>query len=129
MPILTCAGECTYYGEPQENPNVAMARVLTGGATKIAGLVMNGQVLKKALDAKNYIAPAAGASKEVYKEIMSDRVTNNSVTDRDHSNQISDTSVSDVRVYDTSVTDTSATNTSVFVTDTSVSGVTTATGE
>jgi hypothetical protein len=85
MPILTCAGECTYYGEPQENPNVAMARVLTGGATKIAGLVMNGQVLKKALDAKNYIAPAAGASKEVYKEIMSDRVTNNSVTDRDHS--------------------------------------------
>jgi hypothetical protein len=29
-----------------------MARVLTGGATKIAGLVMNGQVLKKALDAK-----------------------------------------------------------------------------
>jgi hypothetical protein len=108
MPILTCAGECTYYGPPQRNPNVEMAEVLTGGAVKMALGLANASVLKKAFD---------GNSSSNTNTIERTTTTNNSVTDRSAVSDVSSSeSVSSTSTY---ISDTSATS----VSDTSVSDV------
>jgi hypothetical protein len=102
LPILTCAGECTYYGPPQRNPNVEMAEVLTGGAVKMALGLANASVLKKAFDGN-------GSSNTNTIE----RTTNNTsttdrsaISDRDYS---SVTSTSDRSVSNASISDVSST--------------------
>jgi hypothetical protein len=108
LPILTCVGECTYYGPPQRNPNVEMAEVLTGGAVKLALGLANASVLKKAFDGKGSTATT----------------TNNSVTDRSAISDVSNSeSVSNsTYISDTSsVSDTSISDTSSFISDTSSS--------
>lgn len=89
MPILTCVGECTYYGPPQRNPNVEMAEVLTGGAAKLGLGLINGSVMKAAFDNNN--------------NSTIERTTTTSDTSATF---VSDTSVSDTSVSDTSVSDT-----------------------
>jgi hypothetical protein len=100
MPILTCAGECTYYGPPQRNPNVEMAEVLTGGVVKMALGLANASVLKKAFDGNS-------------SNNTIERTTNNSITDRSAVSDISNSeSVSSESVSNTFISDTSSTNVS-----------------
>lgn len=101
MPILTCAGECTYYGPAPENPNVAMAKVLTGGAVKLGLGLADASVLKSALGGNNN-------SNTIERTTNNNSVTDRSaVSDRDHSS-VTNTSVSNTSVSDTSVSDVSS---------------------
>ena len=94
-PVLTCSGECTYYGPQQPDPRVEMARVLTGGLTSIGGIIVGGDVLKS-------LSASSGTTNTI------ERTTNNST---DRASSVNNTSVSDRS--STSVTDTSINNTSV----------------
>lgn len=106
-PVLTCSGDCTYYGPQQPDPRVEMARVLTGGLSSVAGIVVGGDVIKS-------LGSASGATSTI------ERTTNNNtdrsaVTDRDHSATVREsTSVSN--------TDTSTTTNNTSVTNTSTTG-------
>jgi L-lactate permease len=96
-PVLTCAGECVYYGPQAPDPRVEMARVLTGGVSSLAGIVVGGDVLKS-------LGSASGATNTI------ERTVNNSSTDR--SSDVTDRSHISTSVTDrsnTSVTDTSST--------------------
>ena len=109
-PVLTCAGECTYYGPQQPDPRVEMARVLTGGVTRVAGIFVAGDVLK---------ALGSGSGSSTVTNNNTTRESSTSVTDRSDTSVsdtsfISSTSVSDVSVSDTSaISDTSSISTSV----------------
>ncbi|MEA3641296.1 MAG: hypothetical protein VBE63_15330 [Lamprobacter sp.] len=118
-PVLTCAGECTYYGPQQPDPRVEMAKVLTGGLSSVVGIVVGGDVLKS-------LGSASSATSTI------ERTTNNnttSITDRANSisdrqasavsdvryTSISDTAITDTTVSDTTISDTSSVSDTAFV--------------
>lgn len=103
-PVLSCTdcGSLTYYGPQQPDPRVEMARVLTGGLSSVAGIVVGGDVLKS-------LGSASGATSTI------ERTTNNTsdrsaITDRDHSaTHIERSNTANTHISNTSVTSTSAT--------------------
>jgi hypothetical protein len=105
----------TYYGPPQENPNVAMAKVLTGGIVKLGLGIANADVLKSALSGNQ-----SSSNNSTYIERTND-TANTATSDIQQS-----TSVSDFRESNTSITDTETivSDTSTSVSDTTTSTVT-----
>lgn len=106
-PVLTCSGECTYYGPQAPDPRVEMARVLTGGLSSVVGIAVGGDVLKS-------LGSASGAVSTI-ERTTTNNTTNtdrSAVTDRDYSS-VTSASVSNTSVSNTSVSDVSSSNTTV----------------
>lgn len=107
LPILTCAGECTYYGPPQRNPNVEMAEVLTGGVVKLGLGLVNGSVMKAAFDrnsnSTNTIERTTTTNNSTAVSDVSNSESASSSTYISDTSSVSDTSVSDVSSSVTSI--------------------------
>ena len=98
-PVLTCSGECTYYGPQAPDPRVEMARVLTGGLSSVVGIAVGGDVLKS-------LGSASGATSTI-ERTTTNNTDRSAVSDRDYS------SVTNESISNTSVSDVSSSNTTI----------------
>jgi hypothetical protein len=93
-------GKLTYYGPQAPDPRVEMARVLTGGVSSLAGIVVGGDVLKS-------LGSASGAVNTIER-------TNNNISVTDRSNDVTNQSHTSTSVTDrshTSISDTATVQT------------------